>query len=432
MAEIIKAVINEDVSETLEQYVREAPEEMRPGVRTMLDVFGSGDCGKAEELCKKILQQKPDYPFVQTVYGVCLFEKGKFADAEQVFHEVLEAHPDFEKAGIQLAKVYHAQKKYREAADAFGKILPLKEYEPMVYSSYGDCLENLGLKKKALEAFREDIIQYDKEKFVPHEKWLDGVFQRALELEVSMNQDLFLKDLEDYKDFLKHAQHVADYQSYLADLIVVMSMELEKKWLRNPFVEFVTFVSRLGVLQGVYQETITSAYIAAESYNLRDDREISPLLEDFVNNIYSEQHMAEMDNASDEYVANGIRINTRIACWQMIQYLPQHENEISYFQTHYPQSYLLAAELIGRIRNDAAAFEKELLQDIQKYGDMDDIELNDLRGRLEDSYHEMMKKQEPVMQNGGTYRRTSRKIGRNEPCPCGSGKKYKDCCGKGK
>jgi hypothetical protein len=24
------------------------------------------------------------------------------------------------------------------------------------------------------------------------------------------------------------------------------------------------------------------------------------------------------------------------------------------------------------------------------------------------------------------------KIGRNEPCPCGSGKKYKKCCGKGK
>ena len=22
------------------------------------------------------------------------------------------------------------------------------------------------------------------------------------------------------------------------------------------------------------------------------------------------------------------------------------------------------------------------------------------------------------------------KIGRNEPCPCGSGKKYKNCCGK--
>ena len=29
-----------------------------------------------------------------------------------------------------------------------------------------------------------------------------------------------------------------------------------------------------------------------------------------------------------------------------------------------------------------------------------------------------------------TKKHTSKKIGRNEPCPCGSGKKYKDCCGK--
>ena len=29
-----------------------------------------------------------------------------------------------------------------------------------------------------------------------------------------------------------------------------------------------------------------------------------------------------------------------------------------------------------------------------------------------------------------TVVREGRKIGRNEPCPCGSGKKYKNCCGK--
>lgn len=29
----------------------------------------------------------------------------------------------------------------------------------------------------------------------------------------------------------------------------------------------------------------------------------------------------------------------------------------------------------------------------------------------------------------GTYVRGERKVGRNEPCPCGSGKKYKRCCG---
>jgi uncharacterized protein len=29
-----------------------------------------------------------------------------------------------------------------------------------------------------------------------------------------------------------------------------------------------------------------------------------------------------------------------------------------------------------------------------------------------------------------TYRRTTPKLGRNDPCSCGSGKKYKQCCGK--
>lgn len=34
-----------------------------------------------------------------------------------------------------------------------------------------------------------------------------------------------------------------------------------------------------------------------------------------------------------------------------------------------------------------------------------------------------------VQKEAATYKRDSRKVGRNEPCPCGSGKKYKKCCG---
>jgi preprotein translocase subunit SecA len=30
-----------------------------------------------------------------------------------------------------------------------------------------------------------------------------------------------------------------------------------------------------------------------------------------------------------------------------------------------------------------------------------------------------------------TQKRQGSKIGRNDPCPCGSGKKYKKCCGQG-
>jgi SEC-C motif-containing protein len=36
-----------------------------------------------------------------------------------------------------------------------------------------------------------------------------------------------------------------------------------------------------------------------------------------------------------------------------------------------------------------------------------------------------------VPAEGHTVRREAPKVGRNDPCPCGSGKKYKKCCGAG-
>jgi preprotein translocase subunit SecA len=52
---------------------------------------------------------------------------------------------------------------------------------------------------------------------------------------------------------------------------------------------------------------------------------------------------------------------------------------------------------------------------------------------------ETQRDQEVVMSHGDsgdgdsrpkTVRRQVEKVGRNDPCPCGSGKKYKKCCGK--
>src|SRR5262245_22910896 len=36
----------------------------------------------------------------------------------------------------------------------------------------------------------------------------------------------------------------------------------------------------------------------------------------------------------------------------------------------------------------------------------------------------------PTSRERSTHRRSERKVGRNEPCPCGSGVKFKKCCGK--
>jgi len=63
---------------------------------------------------------------------------------------------------------------------------------------------------------------------------------------------------------------------------------------------------------------------------------------------------------------------------------------------------------------------------------VDKVDIND-----DKEVKKWMKKHPEVLQGGETIkvetvRREEPKVGRNDACPCGSGKKYKKCCGAGK
>lgn len=76
--------------------------------------------------------------------------------------------------------------------------------------------------------------------------------------------------------------------------------------------------------------------------------------------------------------------------------------------------------LLSTVRNFNSDF-SDFLENLSEYAQSDDSYFDsDLL-----SFWETEEKQEP-------YRRQAAKIGRNDPCPCGSGKKYKNCCGKNK
>ena len=70
--------------------------------------------------------------------------------------------------------------------------------------------------------------------------------------------------------------------------------------------------------------------------------------------------------------------------------------------------------LLNKIDNDIATFllKAEVRQNIERK--------QTLKGTANDGKEKIK----------NTPKRVSNKIGRNEPCVCGSGKKYKQCCGK--
>ncbi|BCD62182.1 preprotein translocase subunit SecA [Nitratiruptor sp. YY08-26] len=97
------------------------------------------------------------------------------------------------------------------------------------------------------------------------------------------------------------------------------------------------------------------------------------------------------------------------------------------------ESYNLFIELIHRIKSEAI----KTLHMIQLRDEAEEEELRRLEAELAKMEEEV--KQAAVLQHGQEVQQEesshktlvgTKKPARNEPCPCGSGKKYKHCCGK--
>ncbi|MEN6468616.1 MAG: preprotein translocase subunit SecA [Smithella sp.] len=83
------------------------------------------------------------------------------------------------------------------------------------------------------------------------------------------------------------------------------------------------------------------------------------------------------------------------------------------------EGYAMFMEMISRIKMDT--LEKLCMVRIQK-----EEEVEEIRQKQKQDYVLSRGEDTPANQ---TIKRESEKVGRNDPCPCGSGKKYKKCCG---
>jgi preprotein translocase subunit SecA len=83
------------------------------------------------------------------------------------------------------------------------------------------------------------------------------------------------------------------------------------------------------------------------------------------------------------------------------------------------EGYSMFMDMIARIKMDT--LEKLSLVRIQR-----EEEVEEIRQKQKQDYILSRGEDVPI---GKTVKRNHNKVGRNDPCPCGSGKKYKKCCG---
>jgi preprotein translocase subunit SecA len=89
------------------------------------------------------------------------------------------------------------------------------------------------------------------------------------------------------------------------------------------------------------------------------------------------------------------------------------------------EGFAMFEEMVHRIQEDVV--QKLFTVEIAREAVMGEVEMQQPRPQRMVLSHgpEAVEAERPVQ-----ARRQGDKIGRNDPCPCGSGKKYKRCCGK--
>jgi preprotein translocase subunit SecA len=169
--------------------------------------------------------------------------------------------------------------------------------------------------------------------------------------------------------------------------------------------------------------------------NLTTKSEVIAYLQDFTKQKYEEK---EKNIGSDlmRNLEKYFLLTTIDNLWKehllMLDYVKESVGLRGYgqknpLQEYKKEAYHLFVSLMKRIRETTLSylFRIELREEAEKVQEMvleeGEIDESRLEFAKKDVFAEEEKKNQPIK---------TEKVGRNDPCPCGSGKKYKKCCGR--
>lgn len=194
------------------------------------------------------------------------------------------------------------------------------------------------------------------------------------------------------------------FDSYIVDLVIETAKKLPDARFRGPFREMLDHFAKKSVLPKEQYQAIPSGYRSLESYAVHEDPRLSREMREFsifIYPLYKEFNIADAAEA--------------------LAILEENPSDERIIRRDYP--YL--NEILRKARKSVRAARKDAsrlrFSDDGFPGAPATVEV--FMPWMAEGAAGPAAAQRPGPAKG-------KKIGRNDPCPCGSGKKYKHCCGR--
>ncbi|MBS4021325.1 MAG: tetratricopeptide repeat protein [Dethiobacter sp.] len=371
------------------------------------------DAGEAEEairLLEQVVKVYPKFSVVNSLLGEAYLINENSGKAIRTFEDLVSRERNNAGFARQLAHAYAMRGWHIKAIQQYHRALSLDEDNISLWLGLLDCY----LKAKDYEEAKKTVLT-------------------GLEVSNRKGWD----NLELYYHIIQIDILSGDHAGMRQHLEEVKNKAVEKEEERANVAWFLASLAKKIQLIGLSEES--TATIDAALTLLPDDKEIKKIKKemDMEHDILSQIKKLEADPSINSHLAEMLdferhlcndtscldcRITQFFLEMDVVIEIKSYRKDILRLKKSYPELYEIKKEFFDTALNPRK--EEHLFNTYRKkYNKYN--KLCPERFTPDDDDDE----DEEEYYIPETYRRPEPKVGRNDPCPCGSGKKYKKCCG---
>ncbi len=392
--------------------------------KRILSLLHMGDYSQAAEIAEKTVDFLGESEGFLYLLGSAQIAAGNTGKAIKTFERLVELFPKrllfHQELAFSLMKRGFGKKAYQVFTDAYA--IGCRDLEFL--NLFSICCKNRKKYSQAVNLLYELIDLAEKKPKDTMEELLNA-FTGIFVVKSLSGKKNIAEDLKRFSRFLDiSVPYLPDYDEELFYLLKsIIQMELKSPEEQNLLDEVISKAKKAlstGMPSGddFFQEEWKMLDAEREHRNILKDDRFPDVLKSGLETFLIGYDKDELD----EFAKLDIELCI-LEEWSSIQ------DKIEIIRREYPLYYHAIHEFFDRCAqtDDIDRLRKRLSKDY-------DRKAKYISGGY---YYELYPHRAPSAatslwdsENEGTYTRSTPKISRNSPCPCGSGKKYKNCCGK--
>lgn len=391
-----------------------------------LDAFDISD--DTIELLEEITKTDAYSYEIVTVLGLQYAMRGENGRTVSLISKCYKDDELDEMLVILKAQSYIALDDYKKAYEFLKQYVPFENYRYELYYAYMNTLMYFNKNQEARK-YCKMILNMCQEGIEHTSTDLIHTFNALIQLELKMKMDAVEKSVDNYIEFVKELEGTEQEQEAVAYSIVIFSSYQKNKTHREQFKRLLDTINKMNFIQeNEFTRAIKSGYSSYESYECTEDENVSEFIKHLLG-AFSSFREFNLNNPvaalslnvleKEQYI--DLQHQTYLFSYFAAKRYPEILDELTYVKKNYPNYYHLCVSLEQELREDHT---KVLDKYTKKILAIDTEESYDTPDQIMEYYDNVYTKNykiKPVFDPN---------IRRNAPCPCGSGKKYKKCCGK--